>query len=323
MPSFEKKNFMSIPEEILQKISAIESDTIVVACTKKIKKDDIRNGDYNHLSIHYSSQPTYKEYVMPDKSIGRYSKYNILGRQIIRKDLPKVKKTFMREMPIWGDWSKGSFIMTYTMDVWHRDYWQPKNYYIQINLLENNDEPVFKFSVNTHLNKLDSSFQQDLLFMCNLLQENCGLCDVFSAEANDEEYLKTLYFEWEFLPEGELDPDTLLKEIYKRTSETDVNQNLIKKERLDYFIWLRDSLRAQTMIGNNKFNRYFGAKLPNNIVILENMNYGNAIYVFYEDWENLSKLNRIELNKLGSDKFIKIPHSKSWKNYLNSAIGAC
>lgn len=74
------------------------------------------------------------------------------------------------------------------------------------------------------------------------------------------------------------------------------------------------------IIGVNSFHRYFGAILNNDIVILENIRYGNALYVFFQDWENLSKLSRIELLSSTSHKFTRIIHSKRWKSKVMQAI---
>ncbi len=49
--------------------------------------------------------------------------------------------------------------------------------------------------------------------------------------------------------------------------------------------------------GTNGFLRYFGAKYSDNLVVFENLNYGNAIYIMYDDWKELSKRSRVDLLK--------------------------
>ena len=41
-------------------------------------------------------------------------------------------------------------------------------------------------------------------------------------------------------------------------------------------------------VGQGKFARYFGARFGNRVVALENLEYGNALYVFEENWEQLT-----------------------------------
>ena len=46
--------------------------------------------------------------LMPDVRVGTYSRTNVEGKEIVRKDLPKKLKTVYVETPNYGDWTKGS-----------------------------------------------------------------------------------------------------------------------------------------------------------------------------------------------------------------------
>lgn len=46
--------------------------------------------------------------------------------------------------------------------------------------------------------------------------------------------------------------------------------------------------------GTSGFARYFGEKLRDDLVAFENLHYGNALYVMYEDWVTLSHRSRTE-----------------------------
>ena len=53
-------------------------------------------------------------------------------------------------------------------------------------------------------------------------------------------------------------------------------------ERYDYLM----SLKPKKLIyGASGLQRYFGALITDNLVIFENIEYGNAIYVMYDNWE--------------------------------------
>ena len=56
------------------------------------------------------------------------------------------------------------------------------------------------------------------------------------------------------------------------------------------------------------------------LVVFENIEYGNALYVMFDDWHELSKKSRIELLSSKTAKFIRIPHTKTWKHRLRSII---
>ena len=72
--------------------------------------------------------------------------------------------------------------------------------------------------------------------------------------------------------------------------------------------------------GTNYFSKYFGAKFENEVVVLENTESGNAIYVFHQDWEELSKLSRSDLRKISSAKVTRIVHLGDWKKKLEYEI---
>ena len=45
--------------------------------------------------------------------------------------------------------------------------------------------------------------------------------------------------------------------------------------------------------GTNSFGSYIGALYADNLVVFENMNYGNAMYVLYNDWQDVSKRSEL------------------------------
>ncbi len=49
------------------------------------------------------------------------------------------------------------------------------------------------------------------------------------------------------------------------------------------------------MIGRSGFSRYLGYLLRDDLVLLENIDYGNALYMMFDDWKTLSKRSRLDL----------------------------
>lgn len=314
-----KKNFRKVPIDILTKLDQIKSDIILVSCAKKIPLSDIENGFYKHLGITVSdSAISFDQSAIPEKDSGRYSKYNVLGREIVLRHLPRVITSYSADVPNFGDWSNGSHDITWSREVYQREYWIPRHLNINIQLLENNqNEFTFKFSIDTPLSKQDVNFMDDLLYHCNVLQENVGLCDVFAADSNDTEYIDTLYVDWELLPPGSRNIDNNVEVILTTVRSHGPELESIIRERMMFF----ETLDLQTYIrGKNKFSQYFGAVLNNGLVILENVRYGNAIYVFKSDWENFSKLSRTELIRMQNGNIIRIPHTNNWKYNVKSTI---
>jgi hypothetical protein len=46
-----KKNFLKLPDSITNRLKLLDSEVMVVGVVKKIKKNEIKSGLYNHLHI--------------------------------------------------------------------------------------------------------------------------------------------------------------------------------------------------------------------------------------------------------------------------------
>ena len=104
-----KQNLRKIPNWILMKLKDFKNNDIVVECVKKISKNDIESDMYSHLSISIKdNKPVFPNGIIPKEMTGKYSDWNINGREIVRYDLPKVNKTYSWDAPNWGDSSNGS-----------------------------------------------------------------------------------------------------------------------------------------------------------------------------------------------------------------------
>ena len=314
-----KKNFRKIPIEILSKLEQIDSNDILVSCAKKIPLSDIEEGIYEHIGITVSDGSiSFDESIVPELYTGRYSKYNLNGRVIILRHLPKVKASYSAEVPNFGDWSKGSHDITWTREVFPRKQQLPKFLNINIEIIEQNDSIfTFKFSLDTILSKSDDNFMDDLLYHCNVFQENIGLCDIFAADSTNSQYIDTLYVDWELLPPGSKNSSENIKAITGTIRNPSPDLEAEIKERMEFF----ETLNLQCYIrGKNKFNLYFGAILQNGLVILENVRYGNAIYIFKRDWEEFSKLSRTQLLNIQSEDITRVVHNSNWKYNVINAV---
>ena len=75
------------------------------------------------------------------------------------------------------------------------------------------------------------------------------------------------------------------------------------------------------VFGTSGFQRYFGGMLEDDLVIFENIEYGNAIYLMYENWEELSQRSRIELlsGRCGHN-FDRVVHSSGWRDRVHDIV---
>ena len=311
-----KKNLRKVPHQVLDRLNTIELDDIVVACAKRLKIQDI--GRYAHLGLAYENG----RLVLPPPSVpnakaGKYSTANVEGKDVIRRDLPMVQKSYSWDTPNWGDWSKGSYTHYRTQDVYQRDFIPPKELELSIQLLEApaEDEFVLKFAIDQVLSKQASDFEDELLYNLNLLQENVGAVDVFSSEATLAEYMATVRVDWEILPPGKV--DEVLRKMLQGKRPVTERQRKTMLERLTMMSHLTP---RHYIAGTNGFLRYFGAQFEDDFVAFENVTYGNALYVMYENWERLSKKSRIDLLKGPREGFDRIEHREGWEERLKTLL---
>jgi hypothetical protein len=316
-----QSNFRKIPDSIQSKVRSLKGNDLSVACVKKISVGEIALGRFAHLGIGLDGDKiAFKERVLPDPRVGRYSSVNVRGLVVIRKDLPMTTKRFSVEAPNFGDWTNGSHEVEWDREVYQRDFIPPKELTIDIELLDQgakNNQSVyaFKFRVNEVLNRKEKKFEDDLFYSLNLLQENVGAVDVFPTNATRDDFLKTVFVEWEILPPGHR--DEVVNRILSgyRSPSPELRKKLA--ERYDQLNRLKPTAFIN---GTSGFSRYFGAQFSPNLVAFENIEYGNALYLMYEDWETLSKKSRIDLLSGNRDGFDRIVHTGGWEEKLKKLV---
>jgi hypothetical protein len=313
-----KKNLNKIPDNIRERVNALGATNMVVACSLKIPAEEILKGVFQHLEINLvDGNLQFPARILPSPEAGRYSRYNLFGREEVYRDEPMINKSYSVDSPNFGDWSKGSHEVIWDRRVFQRGFIGPK--YLEITIefvgIDNRNNHIFKFTVDDILNISRPEFWEDLLFDLNLLQENVGNHGVFGTEANLDEYLNSLYVNWEILPPGEIEENVTQILTGIRSSDPGLRQRIT-----DRYKFLQ-SLKPQCLIqGTSRFQRYFGAKFADDFVVFENVEYGNAIYVMFSNWEELSQKSRTELLSSASTDFIRIRHTRTWKLRLRAVV---
>jgi hypothetical protein len=306
-----KKNFRKIPEPILLKVQKSPEDEWIVFGIMQIATSDIVTGKYKYLQITMDSdKPNFPNEIIPNEKQGHHSNWNINGREIKRKDMPKETYSIYIESPNWGDSSNGTHTVEWEKERYPVEFIAPRCSTIKIELLKSlNDKYIFKFSVSEILNRKSNDFKDRLFDCINLLQENIGVCDIAPSNISSEQYLNTYKISWEILPPGE--KEKVINKLFSGRRYT-LEEKKTAEGRYDFFLQLKPK---EMIIGVSGFQRYFGAKIDDNLVLFENTDYGNALYIMYENWEELSKKSRIELlsGKFGTN-FDRVIHRKGWKN---------
>jgi hypothetical protein len=167
---------------------------------------------------------------------------------------------------------------------------------------------IVKFSIDSIFDKTEPGFENELLWALNILQENTGVAGVFASDATRQDCLATIALDWEIFPPGTA--DEVIGILRKRRSGRATKADAIIEERLRLFSSLKPTAY---LAGKAKFAAYIGAKFADDLVVFENVQYGNALYVLYDDWEDVSKRSRIDLLKGTSESFDRFVHADGWE----------
>ncbi|MGB3750772.1 MAG: hypothetical protein WA945_04340, partial [Arcobacteraceae bacterium] len=200
-----KKNLRKVPSNIYNKLKNIDSRYIVVGVLKTFTKDYILEKNLDHLNILFDDENLIvQNEIMPLETQGKYSDKNMNGYEIVRDDLPKETHYRTMEVPSYGS-SYRTHIVNMPYEKYPRDSIAPRLSTINIeynNVSAVKDKFAIKFEINEVLDRESKTFEEDLLFCLNLMQENIYACNVFPSGSTYEDYIKNTQLSWEFLPPG-------------------------------------------------------------------------------------------------------------------------
>lgn len=308
-----QKHFRRIPDYINQELRRIQSQHVKVATIINIPMTDIARGAFRHLGIRVvNGHLECPQTVYPEMMSGIYARRNRNGIVWKLKDLPKVTKTFSFDSPNFGDPFKGYHTTFIEREVYQRRFEPPRDWEILLTILHQNQERVtIKAEIQTILDIQRPDFNKDLFFAINLLQEQCRNCHVFDASVTDEELTRITTVGWEIFPPGTMDRfvSTIIRGLHNPSSQ--------RQSEILQRINVIDNLRPTGYIhGKGMNSHYFGAQFGDNIVAFENADYGNAIYILFDNWREISQMSRIDILKRHEKDYIRIIHKKGWEKAL-------
>ena len=310
-----KKCFAKIPPLIAKAVDGIGSQRIVVAQTKAVAISDIAGELYKHVGLQIEGGVvTVGGAIVPPMSSGRWSARNQEGWERKRRDLPMITKTYSWETPNFGDASTyGTHTTEREREVYQVEFDEPRGHAIVAEILRasEGDRPtvLVKFSIDTVLDKTESGFDKELLWALNVLQENTGVAGVFQSDATRADYLGTIALDWQVFPPGTA--DEVICMLRKRRTGRATKTDIVMEERVKLFSSLKPTAY---LAGTAKFSAYVGAQFAHDLVVFENVRYGNALYVLYDDWRDISKRSRIDLLQGTSERFDRFVHNDGWED---------
>lgn len=305
---------VKLPQGVKRELESASGDRVVVAAVLTITTEEV--GRYRALGLCCADgKITTGDPAPSPPSCGLYARRNINGWEDKRTDLPKEKRGISHWAP---SWNSGTYhLVSREIEAYPVDYHPAKLLTISATVLEDlADGGLVRFRVDQPLERKAESFASDLLFNLRLLREAVGDAHVFDADLNDEEFALIQHVDWELLPNGSA--DRVLARLAARKG-ADPERLKVAAERLRVL----DRLGHDGFIvGTGRFARYFGAKFAERLVALENLDYGNALYAFEEDWEQLTQLSRTELIRRRDPSVHRIPHVSGWQSAIRKLVRA-
>ena len=307
-----KSGFLKTPANINQSLGLIATDLVLIAGTKKIPITDIERGLYAHLGLRAENGFAISSgTILPPVEVGKWSKRNVEGYEIKRTDLPKITKTFTWETPNFGDGSTYGYHMhSQNREVYQRHFFEPRMLEIDCEVLNDGAGRValIKFSVAQLLDRKGNAFDNDLLLFLNLLQENTGVNGVYASNASKEDFIGTVALDWDIFPPGTA--DQVIARLNGGKRPIDIDKEKQARARFALF----DKLQPESYLrGEGTFGSYFGALYADDLIVFENLAYGNALYILYNDWADVSKRSRLELLKGTDANYDRFLHVDGWQ----------
>lgn len=288
---------------------------VQVGLVKRITVADLELGIYAHLGlgIYEGKLQIAREEVQPDPSVGIWAKRNLKGWLQKHKELPMEPYTIEYDIPHFGDWSKGSYTVSFERKRYPRTLHAPKLISIKIDQLAqdiNGAAFLIRFLSARPIRVGSRDWLHKLFFYANFFQESVGGFEVYSTAASIEDFLSTISVAWQIFPAGE--SQSLLRIVGARANFTNE-----ERKRLQYRLDVLARLNPKSfVVGTDGFQQYIGAIIRDDIVVFENAEYGNAIYVMNHQWELLTKMSRIDLMAMDDIRIARIVHTPGWEQRL-------
>ncbi len=261
--------------------------------------------------IGFTDTPSNGDTLLPFP-IGSVSRFNSEGKWLLHRNKPKESRYIRTVWWQWKQWAGGGEVEEHEdfrdifRNCYPRELISPPS--IEISYLEI-DEKSFIVSRVFHHNPEEHEIIRHTV---NLFLELFGSCDLVQADLTKfaEPAIKRLG--WRLLPPGE-DPWPHVERylnLLKKRSEATATVIADRQETI------RAYLPNEIYMGEGGFSDYLAYVFSTkNLVILESIQKGNAIYVFGKNWQAFSQLTKAEIlnNKY---HLARIIHSQGWKRKL-------
>lgn len=254
--------------------------------------------------------------VLPSANFGPSSRFNALGKEIKRKDLP-METAYRTVEWHWEQWNgpydtvPRSKFVDVSYKKYPRDFIAPPSE--EIKIVEKKGSLYLASRV---LHGKDDS-KPSILHLANLFLEIFGGIEVVSDNLESFYSPKEKRLNWEILPPGQYPWEKVESKLKPLVGALPKGNRPWAWHRISKLRKHEPDFHA---IGTGGFRGYvvFGFK-DKNLYVLECIQYGNATYVFNENWKEISKLTKAEVIQDGSAKD-RIIHLESWSKNIDNLL---
>jgi len=308
-----KQSYRSLPAHVRAQLSDLPpNEHLVVGCAREVTVSAVRAGDWSHAGITASGgKLVVPEGFLPPREMGRFSRWNIDGRKVALRDRPKVTVSFCHDSPNFGDYAKGTHQVCWDREVWQKETRFGKS--LEVSMTTVDDQVAFR--IDERLDPVAANFERDLLEAVNILQENVGCAGVHAAAADPATFVGSVRVTWELLPVGTR--DEMVRAVVAKLGHGGRPVPDTVRERIEAFHALGPT---DIITGSSGFSRYIGAKIQDDLVVLENPIHGNAVYILGSDWEEVSQRTRIDLLRDETAHYDRVVHRDGWQRRMTDIV---
>jgi hypothetical protein len=262
-------------------------------------------------TLGFGPTPVEGESLIPSP-VGPVSTFNANGRELIRRDLPKVSQSRM-VWSTWNDWhgNPHSGMQIRSQQVYQKELVPPPEEYLTV--MQADSGPVL---ASRALSKATDG-DQTIVHVINLFLELFGTLELTSVDLKSAKSLVVKRLNWRVLPPGEFPFERARKELAEYLEQVDESVRPVVQSRIKSVTQYKPDFVA---VGVGGFREYvvFGFQ-SKGIYVLESPTLGNATYVFKNNWADVSALSKKEILD-GSLHEARLIHNNRWTGALRQAI---
>lgn len=251
--------------------------------------------------IGFPSKPGHGTTILPSE-LGPISKFNSSGKEKILKNRPK--ETVYHACMI-KDWHGNPQLVNIPYERYPREKTPPPSEEISIHV-DNGATRVISSVIQTENH-------DRLHHIARLFIELFGGFEILDASKNPLlDYINIKRVNWEILPAGSLTWKQI-SDYIAQMKDKSIKDNTFQGFRCETLSKTKPDCIYKGIAGFNGYVAFvYKAK---NIAIMESFYYGNASYVFDENWKEYSKLTKKEILE-GHLHKKRIVHDNAWKTKI-------